>query len=126
MKNKQVRVLAAMGASVVAYVVIVAISPILVPIGIARSVIVKKPVSDYLTNIAIGFDQAGGSLLYSQEDWTISSYTYYLCRKNNRYACGFKRVIDAIFGRGHCEKSYRWEVAKTKRDIAEIDDVMAV
>lgn len=63
---------------------------------------------EYLFTIAVGIDQLGGSFLYNEEDWTVSSYTYYLCEYKHKM-CWFKKFIDFLFGKNHCERSYIWE-----------------
>lgn len=71
-----------------------------------------ESLSDYFHVIALGFDQAGGSILYGQEDWTVSSWTYNLHRMGNRNATWFMRVIDFLFGVEHCEDSFYNEAQK--------------
>ena len=66
---------------------------------------------NYWFQVAIGIDQLGGSILYNEEDWTISSYTHYLCVKYDKY-CWFRNFIDFWFGKGHCAKSYKHEKQK--------------
>jgi len=72
----------------------------------------REKIKEYFRTVAIGFDQAGGSILYGQEDWTVSSWTYYLCRRGNRDAYWFMRFIDLLFGAGHCEESFYNEAQK--------------
>lgn len=72
----------------------------------------RDSIRDYFFTIAIGFDQAGGSILYGQEDWTISSWTYILSKRGNMFAQRFMAFINFIFGKNHCEKSYLWESIK--------------
>jgi len=64
--------------------------------------------------LAIGEDQRGGSYLYGTEDYTISSYTYILHARGNKYATWFMKFIDffALYLQNkdkHCEKSYNYE-----------------
>lgn len=76
----------------------------------------------YLKTVALGLDQLGGAILYNQEDWTVSSYTYYLARVNKmqgRYYL-FMRFINLFFGKDHCFKSYEWEVNKQRDEIKAI------
>ena len=82
-------------------------------------IIFTKDRDGYLYKIAIGIDQLGGCLLYEEEDWTVSSYTYYLCDKGNEKACIFLRIIDILFGKEHCKKSFKKEVEKAKAFIME-------
>lgn len=46
----------------------------------------KESLADYYLSIAIGNDQVGGTVIYQTEDWTISSYTYYLHSIGNKNA----------------------------------------
>ena len=77
---------------------------------------------DYFFVAAVGFDQAGGSILYSQENYTISSYTYYLCTKVNKNYCSVMKMIDFIFGSEHCKNSYYWEIDKDFKDIEKCSE----
>lgn len=77
-----------------------------------RKVYRRESIHDYFFTIAIGFDQAGGSILYGQEDWTVSSWTYVLAYRGNKEAQRFMKIINFIFGENHCEKSYLWESIK--------------
>ena len=72
------------------------------------------PVSEYFITVAIGFDQAGGSVLYEEEDYTISSYTYMMCQKG-KY-CWFMQLIDFLFGKEHCKRSYISEQNKIRKE----------
>lgn len=78
-------------------------------IAILRKIYRKESISDYLYVVAIGFDQAGGSILYGQEDWTVSSWTYHLECKRNKYAHVFRVIIDLLFGKDHCKESFEKE-----------------
>jgi len=101
-------------------IAIVIISMVTVPIIIAnviRKVYRRENLRDYFFTIAIGFDQAGGSILYGQEDWTVSSWTYRLSAKGNRPAYWFMRVIDFIFGVEHCENSFIKEVEQMNFNV---------
>jgi len=78
----------------------------------------KEKIEKYFFSLAISLDQLGGTLLYQQEDWTVSSYTYYLCtKKNNSYACWFMKFIDTIFGENHCFESYETEKTEFKDQV---------
>jgi hypothetical protein len=65
----------------------------------------KKDISNYILNVAIGLDQLGGSVLYNQPDWTVSSWTYIQSKKHYTHKL-FMSFIDFFFGERHCEKSY--------------------
>jgi len=100
---------------VVAYLLVM----LLTPFVFIYKVIKETNKKNYIETCAIGFDQAGGSVMYSKENFTISSYTYYLCRYCNK-KCWFMKFIDFIFGDKHCKNSYFWEVTKDKKDLEEI------
>ena len=74
----------------------------------------RKSISDYFLTCAIGLDQLMGSIFYNEPDWTISGYTYHLCLSGNKKACYFKKFIDFLFGKGHCEKTFFHEVEQFK------------
>lgn len=91
------------------------VSVLSVPVLIAntiRKLYRREKIKEYFHTVALGFDQAGGSILYGQEDWTVSSWTYNLHRKVNRNATWFMRFIDLLFGAGHCEDSFYNEAQK--------------
>lgn len=96
----------------IALIIMALVTVPLIALTMIRKVWRKESLHDYFFTIAIGFDQAGGSILYGQEDWTVSSYTYILARRENKHAKRFMRFIDLIFGKEHCEKSYMWESIK--------------
>ncbi|NOX15951.1 MAG: hypothetical protein GXP61_08005 [Epsilonproteobacteria bacterium] len=98
---------------VIAYVVVVVFTPFVFIYKFVKA----KDKSKYTKTCALGYDQAGGSVLYSQENFTISSYTYYLYRKNNTFM--FMELIDFLFEKNHCERSYKDEI---KHDNLELDE----
>lgn len=79
-----------------------------------RKLLRRETIKEYFKTIAIGFDQAGGSILYGQEDWTVSSWTYYLYRTGNKDAERFMTFIDWMFGADHCAKSFYKEAEQLK------------
>ena len=91
---------------VVALVLVVILTPIIFMVQIVRVYFRAESVSNYLLTVAIGLDQLGGSVLYERPDWTVSSYTYYLHSKNNKYATMFMKLIDLLFGKDHCLNSF--------------------
>ena len=94
----------------IAYISVVIATPFVFIVNLLR-----YRSKDYILQCAIGFDQAGGSVLYNEEDWTISSYTYYLCKHFKKH-CWFEKLIDFIFGKGHCEKSFHNELKLIKKE----------
>ncbi len=60
----------------------------------------------YFFIIAIGIDQLGGSILYMQPDWTISSWTWIRASQGSKYHKYFMNIIDFFFGENHCAKAY--------------------
>lgn len=77
----------------------------------------EQDFKDYMFAIAIGLDQLGGSYLYGKPDWTVSSYTHYLASLGNRSAKRFSRVIDFLFGEGHCYNSFINEIATHEDEL---------
>ena len=97
---------------VIAFILVVLLSPFVFIIGLF---IYRKNLADYFYTIAIGLDQLGGSILYNEEDWTVSSWTYYLCQQDNKYACWFMKFIDFIFGEKHCKRAFNNEINLSKK-----------
>lgn len=96
----------------IALIVITIVTLPVIVLNVIRKAYRRESIHDYFFIIAIGFDQAGGSILYGQEDWTVSSWTYILFRRGNKSAKWFMIFINFIFGKNHCEKSYLWESIK--------------
>lgn len=93
----------------IAMLLILVLSVPAIVLNITRKIFRKESISEYFKVIAIGFDQVGGSILYGQEDWTVSSWTYWLEIKGNREARYFRKFIDFFFGGDHCENSFIYE-----------------
>lgn len=96
----------------IALIVITIVTLPVIVLNVIRKAYRRESIHDYFFIIAIGFDQAGGSILYGQEDWTVSSWTYVLAYRENKEAQRFMKIINFIFGENHCEKSYLWESIK--------------
>lgn len=103
---------------IVAVILIVILSaPVFVVVSATK--IAQGRLSKYLKTVAIGLDQLGGSILYEKEDWTVSSYTYFLAKRNQmqgRYYY-FMKFIDTFFGKNHCRNAYIWELEKHAEEI---------
>jgi hypothetical protein len=108
----------------VAYILVVVLFPIVVVVTILYKIYNKSDndiyskISKYLNVCAIGLDQAGGAAIYEKENYTISSYTYFLCKTGSSNSCMFSSVIDFIFGKNHCMNSYIWEIDADKKDYS--------
>ncbi len=96
---------------IIALILVILFSPIVFIIN----VILRENKSKYFKSIAIGLDQLGGSILYSQPDWTVSSWTYYRCKNGYKFCCWFMKFIDFIFGKEHCKKSFYKEINLSKK-----------
>jgi hypothetical protein len=83
-------------ANLVIFAFLLVVSVIVIPLNMARLAYRKESVSDYLFTLILGQDQIGGSALYGTEDFTISSTTYYLHSKKNRYATCFMNFINGL------------------------------
>ncbi|MDD2267011.1 hypothetical protein [Sulfuricurvum sp.] len=99
----------------IAIIVVATFAPIIITLNTIRKVYRMESIKEYFSVIACGFDQAGGSILYSQEDWKVSSWTYYLHREGNRYATYFMQFINFLFrDQKHCENSFYKEAEELK------------
>lgn len=94
---------------IVALMIVGLLSVPAIVVNLLRKVYRSEHIGEYFHTIAVGFDQAGGSILYGQEDWTVSSWTYVLHTRGNKNATAFMRFIDLLFGKNHCKESYEWE-----------------
>lgn len=90
-------------------------------IQIPRKILRKESLEKYFYSLAIGEDQRGGAYLYGTEDFTISSYTYYLHTKGNKYATYFMRFIDffalLLGDKDHCKKAFEKELEEFKKAV---------
>jgi hypothetical protein len=91
------------------------------PVAFLVNIIRKPNRAEYLFNIAIGIDQLGGSVLYNQPDWTVSSWTYYQSSKHKEHYY-FMKLIDSLFGKDHCYKSFVNEMKEFKKAI-EVENI---
>jgi len=101
-----------------AYCLVIMLTPFVFIFNIIRLYLVGVNIISYIDISAIGFDQAGGAVLYGKENYTISSYTHYLCEYKGS-KCLFERFINFFFGQDHCKKSFEWECVKDKKDLQE-------
>ena len=86
---------------IIGYTLFIVLSPFIFIVNLLR----KKV--NYAKIATLGIDQAGGSIIYGELDWTISSYTYYKCTHGSY--CWLMKAIDFVFGRGHCLTSFNNE-----------------
>jgi len=106
------------GLFLLAFFLVFVLTPFVVIFGIIVRYLKGLSVKEYLETSAIGFDQAGGSVLYGKENYTISSYTHYLCEYKG-IKCWFEGFINFFFGQDHCRKSFEWECIKDDEDLQE-------
>jgi len=84
-------------SNAVIFTIIVFSFMIIVPINMLRHIVLSFDISEYLYTLLKGLDQLGGSIIYGTEDYTISSWTYYLYKKKgNIYAKYFMALIDGL------------------------------
>jgi hypothetical protein len=76
--------------------------------GKVRAGKIRTVIKRYLKNIAIWIDQGCNVVLFAgSPDETISSR---IGRNQHIWICRFaKRVVDMVFGLGHCERSIEHE-----------------
>jgi len=98
------------------------LSPLIIIINIVRYMTLKtSTLKNYLYNILVSIDQFAGTILYNQLDFTISSYTFYLCEiKKRKEACIFRKFINTLFGAGHCERSFYGEIQDYNKILKDI------
>ena len=71
-----------------------------------------ESLAEYFKVLAVSEDQLGGSYIYKTEDWTVSSYNYYLgVVKKKKFVLLFMKFVDyfpRLFNiqQNHCEESY--------------------
>ena len=108
---------------ILATTLVVAFAPSLFVLQTLRTIWRNESVVDYFKTVALGLDQLGGSIIYKEEDWTISSMSYSKATIDaESHAIIFMKIIDMlgfVFAgeREHCKKSHENEVVKMMRDI---------
>lgn len=85
-----------------------------IAINTIRKLVLGHSLIHYFKIIGWGFDQVGGTIIYAQEDWMVSSWTYHLEQCGNKHAYYFRVFIDLIFGKNHCKESYFAEAVRLK------------
>ena len=95
-------------------IVAIVIGIICMPVGflfqLFRTAIMdNQHFADFWWAVAIGIDQLGGSIMYGEPDWTVSSRTFWLRRRGNKWAARFEKIIDFMFGKKHCEDAFKSE-----------------
>lgn len=85
-----------------------------IAINTIRKWVMGDSLTHYFKMIGWGFYQVGGTIIYAQEDWMVSSWTYHLEQCGNKHAYYFRVFIDLIFGKNHCKESYFDEAARLK------------
>ncbi len=78
----------------------------------------------YFMQVAIGLDQAGGSMLYGTEDYTVSTWSWELANQGNRAASWLVVVIDSLFGTGHCLRSWQNEISYAQQEKEELRQLL--
>lgn len=92
-----------------ALLLIVVFGPIVLVLQFARKAYRRESLSKYLYTLAISLDQLGGSLLYGEEDWTISSIAYYNAFYKQKHVW-FMHFINFLFqDKLHCQNSFEVE-----------------
>lgn len=81
-----------------------------------RKIYRRESLKHYFKMVSFGFDQVGGSILFAQEDWMVSSWVYYLWRDSNgsnKAAYCFMIFINTIFmDANHCKDSFNDEAKR--------------
>ena len=90
--------------------------PLLTIGQILRHLLTHRSLSVLWFKIALGHDQLWGATVYLEEDWTVSSRTYFLRSRGNRYAAGFEKLINLLLGKDHCELAYLNEFTEEERN----------
>lgn len=78
------------------------IATLAVPIQVSYRIFSKKyDLPYYFRQIAVGNDKMVGAMLYGSRH-TVSAITGYRSYKGDRWHMMQERLIDMLFGRGHC------------------------
>lgn len=92
-----------------ALVLIIIGAPIIFIVQIFRKLYRKESVNKYIHLLAVALDQLGGSLIYGEEDWCISSIAYYHAEIENKNKW-FMHLINFLFNdKNHCRISFETE-----------------
>lgn len=92
-----------------ALLLVTLLGPFVLLVQLLRKTYRKESISIYLHTVAVSLDQLGGSLLYGEEDWTISSIAFYQYKYKDRNKW-FMCLINFLFqDKMHCENSFETE-----------------
>jgi len=71
----------------------------------------SNPVIRYITNVLIGFDQLGTTLIGGYPDETLSSYAYRMHLQKKLVRIYAVKIINFVFfwQKNHCANAYRQE-----------------
>ena len=105
----------------VAIILLIVFAPF---VFLLRVALFFRGVENYFHTVAVGIDQLGGSILYDEENHTISAYTHYLALQKYRAAIVFEKFINLLaWSNTHCKSAYDFEVSKnlfTAEELAKL------
>ena len=68
-----------------------------------------KAIANRLFIILLALDQLVCGVIWLRPDHTISGEVGYAAYQGKRWGKYAERVIDALFGKGHCQRSIEWD-----------------
>ena len=79
---------------------------------------ILKAIANRLFIILLSLDQLVCGVIWLRPDHTISGEVGYAAYRGKKWGYRAERVIDALFGKGHCQRSIEWdEVTKPPFNI---------
>ena len=74
-----------------------------------------KAIANRLFIILLALDQLVCGVIWLRPDHTISGEVGYAAYQGKRWGKYAERVIDALFGKGHCQHSIEWDEINKQR-----------
>lgn len=111
------------------FIIFIIFSPIIYLIKFIHYIIISKSFKEFNSKIykfnmkfMSGINQAGGSVLYEQENFTISAWSYKSSLEGNKFAKFMKVLINMLFfwQKDHCKNAYIWEVKNDKKSLKRL------
>ena len=80
--------------------------------------VLLKSIGNRLFIILLALDQLICGVIWLRPDHTISGEVGFAAYQGKRWGRRVERVIDALFGKGHCQRSIEWdEINKPQFEI---------
>ena len=70
---------------------------------------ILKLIVNRLYCAVLSVDQLGSAVIFGRPDHTVSGEVGYAATLNKRWALRAEKILDKVFGAGHCQESIEWD-----------------